>query len=239
VSRVGKIVEASGGTLFLDEIGDLPLTVQAKLLRAVETNRITPVGSNEEILVDVRYIAATSRPIREMVISGTFRRDLYERLAGAVIAIPPLRERPEDIAPIGLALFCGLVDKLGIEWTTHVTLIEGHLQRWLGGDAVRHPWPGNVRELENVIRAQLLSVAKRTPSASHESPPVKDEALDVPERILQGKASLAEVRDWYVRRVVETMKGHKNKASNVLGIDRGTLNRILKGTAGTDDGSEQ
>lgn len=238
-TRTGKIVAASGGTLFLDEIGDLPASIQAKLLRAVETNRIAPVGSNKEVVVDVRYIAATSRPIRDMVVSGAFGRDLYERLAGSVISIPPLRDRPEDIAPIGHAMLEHLVRDNNIEWTTHLSLVAGELEQWFKNEAPRHSWPGNVRELENVIRARLLSAVRSQSPARQAAEGEERAAVDVPERILQCKASLDEVRDWYVRRVVEAMKGHKNKASHLLGIDRGTLNRFLKGSAGSDEGSGQ
>ncbi|MRG98235.1 sigma 54-interacting transcriptional regulator [Polyangium spumosum] len=232
-SRKGKIVEADGGTIFLDELGDLSFPVQAKLLRAIETNRITPVGSNKEVHVNVRYIAATSRPIEEMVERATFRRDLYERLAGYVIKIPPLRHRPEDIAPIGLQL----VEKFMDERRELSSVLRGFgddAKAWVQNEAGSRPWPGNVRELENTLRSWLLGMhAHEGPTRSGKKEESPDPAI--PKRILQNKTSLDDVRDWYVRRVLNSVRGNKSEASRILGIDRGTLQRIIKGEGGTDD----
>jgi transcriptional regulator with AAA-type ATPase domain len=247
-SRKGKIVEADGGTVFLDEIGDLSLPVQAKLLRAIETNRITPVGSNKETHVNVRYIAATSRPIEEMVERSTFRRDLYERLAGCIIKIPPLRHRPEDIVPIGI----GLLDRVCAEALARRLKLAGESEKlstpvlardeaatkWLETEAVHLPWHGNAREIDNVLRAWLLGtnlewMSKGQPTSV--AAKRADSTGDVPNRILQCKTTLNDVRDWYVRRVLNSVGQNKSEASRILGIDRGTLNRIIKGEEGADD----
>ncbi|MDC3959645.1 sigma 54-interacting transcriptional regulator [Polyangium jinanense] len=247
-SRKGKIVEADGGTVFLDEIGDLSLPVQAKLLRAIETDRITPVGSNKEIQVNVRYIAATSHPIEEMVERATFRRDLYERLAGCVIKIPPLRHRPEDIVPIGI----GLLDRVCAEalqrrlalagasetLSTPVVARDEAATYWLQTEAVHRPWHGNAREIDNVLRSWLLGTNLEWMSKSE---PSSNAAMrggatsDVPNRILQCKTTLKDVHDWYARRVLDSVRWNKSEASRILGIDRGTLQRIIKGEGGTDD----
>ena len=140
----GKFVQANGGTLFLDEIGEMPLTVQAKLLRAIETGEIEPVGGEKTKKVDVRIVAATHRDLAKMAADGQFRQDLLYRLNVVQVRVPPLREHPEDLPELAahfLGQFCaenGLAD-----------LVFG--KEALAGLAL-HPWPGNVRELRNVVQ---------------------------------------------------------------------------------------
>jgi formate hydrogenlyase transcriptional activator len=148
--RAGQFEQGDGGTLFLDEVGDAPLSVQMRLLRALQERRIRRVGGSAEIPVDVRVVAATHRPLEELVQIGVFREDLYYRLNTFPIELPPLRDRPEDLAPL----------------TRH--LVERHARRMnrkppiVGDDTLAtlraYPWPGNVRELENFLeRALILS----------------------------------------------------------------------------------
>ena len=147
--RDGHFVTADGGTLFLDEIGDMPLEMQAKLLRVLESGEVRPVGSNQTIRVDVRIVAATHRDLDEMVRERRFREDLYYRLNVVRIPLPPLREREGDVA----------------------LLVRHFLDRFRGKDAPiapeaeraleRYPWPGNVRQLENEIR-RAATLAKGT-----------------------------------------------------------------------------
>jgi len=150
--RAGQFEQADGGTLFLDEVGDAPLSVQVRLLRALQERRVRRVGGSEEIVIDVRVVAATHRPLEEMVQAGAFREDLYYRLNTFPIDLPPLRERLEDLAPL----------------TRH--LVERHARHMnrkpplVGDDTIAalsgYPWPGNVRELENFLeRALILSPA--------------------------------------------------------------------------------
>ena len=144
--RLGRFREAEGSTLFLDEIGDMPLELQPALLRAIETNRITPLGSDKEIEVNYRLLAATNRSLLKDVESGRFRQDLYYRLNVIAIEISPLRERVEDILPLARHFLA-----LGRNE-------DKRLSRAAAQALVAHQWPGNVRELANAIeRARLLS----------------------------------------------------------------------------------
>ena len=146
--KMGLIESGDGGTVFLDEIGELPLQVQAKLLRLIETRTITRVGGLKPKLVDVRFIAATNRDLEREVLKGTFRSDLFFRLNGISLSIPPLRERKSEIAPLALGFlrtFCGEADR--------------RIPR-LGEDVIDllcgYSWPGNIRELKNVIERSLV-----------------------------------------------------------------------------------
>jgi len=146
--HVGAFERADRGTLFLDEIGELPLLLQAKLLRVLETSRVHPVGSEEEVVVDARIVCATHRDLEAMVVAGRWREDLYHRLGVLVVHLPPLRERPEDI-PLLLERFAReAADELGRPVVLAPEAVAA---------ARRHPWPGNVRALKNaVLRAAAL-----------------------------------------------------------------------------------
>ncbi|MEZ5657606.1 MAG: sigma 54-interacting transcriptional regulator [Burkholderiaceae bacterium] len=142
--RIGLFESANDGTLFLDEIGELPMTMQAKLLRAIESGEIRRLGSTQTVQTRVRIVAATNRDLRAMVARGDFRLDLYYRLATHEIVMPPLRERVQDIAPI-----CShLLGRFGM--SPPPTITAGALSR-----LTRHSWPGNVRELRNVLERAL------------------------------------------------------------------------------------
>ncbi len=144
----GAFVSATGGTLFLDELGELPLPLQAKLLRVLESSRVRPVGSDDEVDVDVRVVAATHRDLDRMVEAGTFREDLYHRLGVLVLRLPPLRERAEDI-PVLIEAF---VRRASTEVGREVVLAPGCLEA-----AIVHPWPGNIRALHNaIVRAATM-----------------------------------------------------------------------------------
>ncbi len=149
-SRLGKFRLAHGGTLFFDEIGELPLSVQAKLLRAVEQGEIEPVGGDKTVKVDVRLVAATNRDLRERIARGYFRQDLYDRLAVLQIHLPPLRERGEDIALLARHFVQEVARRHGLSGPLEFTAVA-----WRCLEA--HSWPGNVRELKNAVsRAVLL-----------------------------------------------------------------------------------
>uniref|UniRef100_UPI003B3BCE63 sigma 54-interacting transcriptional regulator n=1 Tax=Siphonobacter sp. TaxID=1869184 RepID=UPI003B3BCE63 len=148
--RIGKFELANGGTLFLDEIGELPLELQAKLLRAIQEREIERLGGKGPIKIDTRIIAATNRNLQQEVADGRFRSDLYYRLAVFPIVVPPLRERPEDIRPLAMHFLRRLSKKLGKPLTS---IANTSLQQLLTYD-----WPGNIRELEHVLeRAAILS----------------------------------------------------------------------------------
>jgi len=252
-NRTGKIVAAHRGTLFLDELADLSPEIQPKLLRVIETDQVVPLGGMEMVEVDVRYVSATSRDLLEMVSAGTFRRDLYQRLAGITIEIPPLRERPEDILPIADGMFDRFKrqmepgDDFAIpESTAHIsrmTAIHARFRSWLEGDEARaHQWPGNVRELENMIRTRILGFGQE-PAAHNQSgtrpvlatPETEDSARAAFERFLEGRATLREITDWYVLHVLSRCGYSQRKAARVLGIDRGTLARRIKRVEQQDD----
>ncbi len=148
--RVGRFQLAHGGTLFLDEVGEIPIELQSKLLRALQEREIERVGGTRAESVDVRVVAATNRDLKAMVDAGTFRADLYYRLNVFPVAVPPLRERQEDIVPLFEHYLASACQRLGRRF---VPLPPASIER-----LVRYPWPGNVRELENVVeRAAILS----------------------------------------------------------------------------------
>ncbi|MEW5850570.1 MAG: sigma 54-interacting transcriptional regulator [Myxococcota bacterium] len=216
--RPGRIRGADGGGFFLDEVGDLPMTTQSKLLRLIEADEVVPVGSDVSHRVDVRFVAATHHDLPRMVERGTFRRDLYERIAGCIIRVPALRERPEDIVPIGMQFVSrwlgeGLQEKQGEQ-----------ILSWLHSDETRqHPWPGNVRELNNALRNMMLGLPP-WPTRSLGPLPTSG-GTAVPVEILQGRATLAQVQDWYTRRVMDGCGGNHAQAARTLGVDRSTLRR--------------
>jgi len=151
--RIGKFEQGNGGTLFLDEIGDMSLSAQAKVLRVLQENKLTRVGGEKEINVDVRILAATNKDIKKEIENGNFREDLYHRLSVIIIHIPPLSERKSDI-PL-------LVDKFLVEiaeeYGTKVKVINSDAMKELG----QKKWTGNIRELRNVVeRLVIMSGAK-------------------------------------------------------------------------------
>jgi transcriptional regulator with GAF, ATPase, and Fis domain len=146
--RIGKLEQSDGGTIFLDEIGDMPLTVQAKILRVLQEMRFERLGGNRTIQVDVRIIAATNRPLEEAMGAGLFRSDLYHRLNVFTINLPPLRERQEDIPLLTDFFLDRFSGRLGIDRPVVAPTAMSVLRAY--------PWPGNVRELEHCIHRALI-----------------------------------------------------------------------------------
>jgi two-component system, NtrC family, response regulator AtoC len=216
----GLLEEADGGTLFLDEVGNLNLSMQSKLLRFLQEREIKRVGGTESIKVDVRVIAATNQPLEPLVKSGKFREDLFDRLNVVSITLPPLRERKDDI-PL---LTNHFLQKFSEENHKNISHISPEALEII----FQYSWPGNVRELEHTIeRAIILS---RHPMILPEDLPKKmaDEIKD-PEILSPGKPlSLRELEKRYVLKVLQETGGNKKKASEILGIDRTTLYRILE-----------
>lgn len=157
--RIGRFEQADTGTIFLDEVGDLPLDTQVKLLRVLQEQMITRVGGNESIQVDVRVISATHRNLEELLVDGKFREDLYYRLNGAGIDLPPLRDRLDDIAE--------LTDYFLLQSAREFAFERPQISPAAISQLKRHPWPGNVRELENVIRAALINAQGMTVGPDH------------------------------------------------------------------------
>ena len=217
-ARRGLFETAAGGTCLLDEIGELTPALQAKLLRALQEQSIRRVGGNEQIAVNVRMIAATNRDLRKRVDEGAFREDLYYRLNVVSIAVPPLRERGGDVH----LLAQHFVDQYA---RAAKKAIRGLARETLDLLSAHH-WPGNVRELENTIaRAVALSSSELLMPDGMSLPPRADPG---PLTLPAPQMRLDEVRRWYVGKVLEEMGGNKVHAAERLGIDRGTLHRMLR-----------
>ncbi|MFI5305844.1 MAG: sigma 54-interacting transcriptional regulator [Polyangiales bacterium] len=209
-ARRGVFEQAEGGTLFLDEIGELPLPLQARLLRVLETGEVRRVGGESARKLEVRVVCATHRDLREMVADGRFRQDLYFRIARIVLTVPPLRHRPEDL----LAL------------SRHFL---GELEPWVGRRALTpeaeallrvYPWPGNVRELRNV----LCAAAVASPTSSVEAQAIEQAIA----RLGGAGLSRAQASTDGLRQVVEQYGGNLAAAARALGIARTTLRDRLR-----------
>ncbi len=219
--RKGLLEAADGGTVFLDEVGDMPMTMQAKLLRALESGEILPVGSNETRRTDVRVIAATHRELRELIKEGKFREDLYYRLNQVTIRIPPLRERREDI-PLLIQHF---IQQGNIEHGRQIQGITPEAVRML----VNQRWDGNVRQLKQVI-AQMLVLAPGTVLEAADIPEEyrqSTEIIPVTSGFLAGH-TLQELEKVAIQQTLKLTAGNREKAAKLLGIGARTLYRKLK-----------
>lgn len=221
--KPGLFEAAHRGTLFLDEIGDMPLTLQTRLLRVLQEREVTRLGSTEPTRVDVRVIAATHRDLADLVRSGRFRQDLFYRIAILHLHVPPLRDRIEDLAPIALRIL-GSMPNLAAKDAQ--TLLDR-----LGPSLLRHHWPGNVRELENVLeRAVLLWDAGAAASIDMDALGLtlaSDAGVGQEEdTTLRKLGRSTETR--HVRRVLQAHGGNMKRAAAALGISRSTLWRRLK-----------
>jgi len=211
--RKGIVETATGGTVFFDEVGEIPLEFQPKLLRFLQEKEYRPVGAASPRKADVRVIAATNRPLEQMVREGKFREDLFHRLNVIRIDVPPLRERRSDIPLLARHLL--------------ETALEGTGKRlWLEKEAVaeleRHEWPGNVRQLENLMRR----LAALSPPGPITAKAVR-EALQSSEKAEEDSGDLSEVERRHILRVLEQTGGNKTKAAEILGIQRRTLYKKL------------
>ena len=221
--RRGLFREAEGGTLFIDELAELPLESQAKLLRAIETKAIRPVGESGEVAVDARIVAATNRDLWAETQAGRFREDLYFRLQVFPVLLGPLRDRPEDVEPLA----------------THLLERLGKSEIELSAEAVaalrEYDWPGNVRELLNVLRrASLFAISNsvdadliRRMIAASVFGNARDSTAP-PEPTDGARVNLAEVEREHIERVLRDMEGNITRAAAALGIDRRTLQRKLR-----------
>ena len=222
-TRHGAFEHANGGTLFLDEVGELPPELQTTLLGAIERRRFCRVGGHEEIAVDVRVVAATNRDLRSEVNAGSFRLDLYYRLAVVTLEVPPLRDRTEDIP----GLVEHFLEEEGFGGRAGELVPAAVMQR-----LKQHRWPGNVRELKNFVQATL---AMGEPVALHdalEAPRV--ELASMLERFLplpyaEARAKLvAEFEAVYVRRLLEQNDGNVARAARNAQVARSHLNELLR-----------
>jgi len=214
-TKYGIVEVADKGTLFLDEIGEMPLGLQAKLLRFLDSGEFRRVGSNKPFTVDVRVIAATNKDLAEIVRIGGFRQDLYYRLNVINITIPPLRERREDISELSMHF----LKKYSLKLSKNISGFTAEALEILN----KYEWPGNVRELENVIeRAVILCDAEK----------IGREELSIPitpSLIEAGpNSTLEEMEREHILKVLRDSNGNQSRASQVLGIDRKTLYLKLK-----------
>ena len=221
--RKGLFVQAESGTLFMDEIGEMSLSMQPKLLRALEENSIRPVGAEKEVSFDVRLIAATNRDLQTRVEEGAFREDLFYRIHVIQVELPPLRARGADV----LMLAKHFVENFATRFDRQVTGISDQAAEKL----LTYSWPGNVRELRNVIeRAVALTQFD------------KIAVDDLPEKIRDYRSSQVfiggedpeelvswdEVERRYILHVLKSVAGNKTVAARILGLDRKTLYRKLQ-----------
>jgi DNA-binding NtrC family response regulator len=221
-SKTGLFQAANGGSIFLDEIGELPLEMQAKLLRVLQEKEVRPVGSNDRHSVDVRVIVATNRDLEAAYRTGTFRKDLYFRLNVVTVHIPPLRERRADI-PMLVHHF------LNRYTPTKPLQVTAAAMKSL----LQYDWPGNVRELENCIARAVTLGDQETIDVQDLPPAIRSEQSANSEMTPQDAASLsttalAEMERMTILRVFEQAHGDKALAGKMLGISRATLYRKLK-----------
>jgi len=221
-SKAGLFQAANGGTIFLDEIGELPLEMQAKLLRVLQEKEVRPVGSNERETVDVRVIAATNRDLESAYRSGTFRKDLYFRLNVVTVHLPPLRDRRSDI-PVLVHHFLDRYAK-----ASQIQVTPAAMKSLL-----QYDWPGNVRELENCIARAVTLGDGRTIDVADLPPTIRADqgetgSVSTPEGSSLSTTALAEMERMTILRVFEQAHGDKALAGKMLGISRATLYRKLK-----------
>lgn len=228
VGRLGAFESADGGTLFLDEIGELDLAIQPRLLRAIERGEVKRLGEDQHRRVDVRVIAATHRDLQRRVNQGTFRADLFYRLAVLHLRVPPLRERPEDIELLVEHMLPLIATRLGVQ--PQDPLSPQTLQQLLG-----YAWPGNVRELRNVLeRLVTLSGSAVTFDALADAEPTAKATTLSPEALVALPFKEAKTQ-WlthfelrYLEILLERCKGNVAEAARQSGIDRVHLFRLVK-----------
>ncbi|MCK6544363.1 sigma-54 dependent transcriptional regulator [Myxococcota bacterium] len=222
-SRVGLFAQAHGGTLFLDEIGDMPPSMQPKLLRALQERSFRPVGATKEVPFEVRVVAATNKNLEDELAEGRFREDLYWRINVVQVELPPLRARGGDV----LLLAQRFLERAARSTDKPVRALSAEAAKRL----LDYAWPGNVRELQNCIeRAVALA---RYVEVTVEDLPERVRNYTRRDLVVAGDdpselATLEEVERRYIQRVLESVRGNKLQAARVLGIDRTTLYRKLE-----------
>ena len=215
---IGAFERGNGGTLFIDEVGELPLDLQTRLLRVVESRRVRRVGGSHDRSVDVRLVAATNRELSLDVAAGRFRQDLYFRLAAAVVRVPPLRERHDDLEV--------LVPQLIADLKRPEVKVSPDVLQWMA----TRTWPGNVRELKNALAFALAFVDDGVLDARHFSSLPKNETDETNwvKRLPLGGVSLSSLEHAAIAQTLAQCGGNKMQAARILGIAVSTLYEKLK-----------
>jgi len=220
--RPGLFLQADSGTLFLDEIAELPLEIQPKLLRALETGKVRALGDTKETEVNVRLIAASHQPLEQRVNDNQFRSDLYHRLNVISLEVPPLRERKEDLDELTKTLIDTTCLRLGRQGSVNISV---EVLRWIRA----YHWPGNVRELANTLERAIVLAEHDTllleDLAQASKIPVNDK--NFLELAMAQGWTLEDIEHAYIRHVLAVTGGNKIQASRILGLDRSTLYRKL------------
>jgi two-component system response regulator HydG len=223
--RKGRFEHANGGTLFLDEVGDMPLSLQAKLLRVLENQEVLRIGSNEPIKVNVRLLSATNRDLEDAVARGAFRQDLYFRLKVVTVKLPPVRERREDIPLLTARFLEDFTQRHG----KRVTSISAAVRKAMAA----YDWPGNVRELRNLIESMVvqdsdgvLDVDDLQEGDNLRRTQLPDPAVAEPANLV-GRP-LTEVERYYIEKTLAMTAGNREEAAKKLGIGERTLYRAIQ-----------
>jgi len=231
--RPGLFVEANGGTLLLDEIGEMPLDMQAKLLRALQERTVRPVGGDRELPFDARVIAATHQELDALVEAKTFREDLFYRIAVVIVPVPTLRERSDDVLVLAQHFLTRFVDRFGKR-------VVGFHPSAIARMAA-YSWPGNVRELENCVERAVALTRGDTITVDDLPERIRtfqpERPLAAPEEATE-MMTLSELEHRYLQRVLSLVGGNKSRAARVLGLDRRTLYRMLDRERGEQGGRE-
>ncbi|HON65488.1 MAG TPA: sigma-54 dependent transcriptional regulator [Phycisphaerae bacterium] len=219
--RVGTFLAADRGTLLIDEIGEMQLDLQSKLLRAIETRRICPLGSNEDIELDVRLIASTHRDLQSLISQHKFREDLYYRLNVVNIKLPPLRERREDI-PLLVRAF---IEEIAAENNRPVRDITPEALARLQS----YDWPGNVRQLRNVLESVIVMSTRDVIEAVDFPEPIREASSTPPlQALIAMGMPMCEIEKEVIRQTLQRTGGNRSEASKILGISTRTLQRRIK-----------
>jgi DNA-binding NtrC family response regulator len=232
--RIGRFEDANHGTLFLDEIGDMPFSLQAKLLRVIQEREFQRLGSSETVRVDVRVIAATHTDLADLIKQGKFREDLYYRLNVVPITLPPLRERPSDVPPLARHF----IEKICREENLSAKQISQETLARLA----EHDWPGNVRQLENAVERAIVLSGARTELFPGDFPlpprrhPVAYQAgtqpmIAVPDQGLDFERTVGSIELNILEQALRKTRGNKKLAAEMLGLKRTTLTAKLKSLA--------